>query len=52
MKKQTPNPDQSELPLDYHEEREQQFAKKKATKKDDYKRKETLKDLEDEKYWN
>jgi len=40
------------IPLEYHEEREQQFVKKKAHKKEGYKRRETLKDLEDDKYWN
>jgi len=40
------------IPLEYHEEREQQFTKKKANKKEDYKRREQLKELEDSKYWN
>jgi hypothetical protein len=41
-----------EIPLEHHEEREQQFAKKKAHKKDDYKRREALRDHEEDKYWN
>jgi len=50
MKKQ--KEPQEEVPLEYHEERQQLFSKKKAHKKEDYKRRETLKDLEDDKYWN
>lgn len=44
--------EQEETPLEYHEERIQQFVKKKAHKKEDYNRRERLKALEDSKYWN
>jgi hypothetical protein len=51
MKK--PKQEQQEtVPLEYHEEREQQFVKKKSHKKEDYQRREQLKDLEEDKYWN